>query len=99
MADRGRNRPDPSTRPDDPRPRPRPRLSNGPAQILPIREHARRLIAACMRLGNDPDLADPGSSHGPTCSASAGHFSTKSRRYSTTRGALRAAREEHMRTE
>jgi hypothetical protein len=28
-----------------------------------------------------------------------GHFSTKSRRYSTTLGALRTAREEHMRAE
>ncbi|GAA3704680.1 hypothetical protein GCM10022224_082710 [Nonomuraea antimicrobica] len=66
---------------------------------LPIREHARRLIAACMRLGNRSGLADLGLSRWAHMLGFRGHFSTKSRRYSTTLGELRAAREEHMRAE
>ncbi|MFI7618261.1 replication initiator [Nonomuraea terrae] len=66
---------------------------------LPVREHARRLIAACMRLGSEPGLADLRLIHWAHMLGFRGHFSTKSRRYSTTLGALRAAREEHMRTE
>ncbi|GGP18439.1 replication initiation protein [Nonomuraea glycinis] len=66
---------------------------------LPIREHARRLIAACMRLGTLDDLADLRLTHWAHMLGFRGHFSTKSRRYSTTLGALRAAREEHMRAE
>ncbi|MFB9622042.1 replication initiator [Nonomuraea helvata] len=66
---------------------------------LPIREHARRLIAACMRLGSHPDLADLRLIHWAHMLGFRGHFSTKSRHYSTTLGELRAAREEHMRTE
>ncbi|MFI7452751.1 replication initiator [Nonomuraea sp. NPDC049714] len=66
---------------------------------LPIREHARRLIAACMRLGALDDLADLRLTHWAHMLGFRGHFSTKSRRYSTTLGALRAAREEHMRAE
>ncbi len=66
---------------------------------LPVREHARRLIAACMRLGNRSGLADLRLIHWAHMLGFRGHFSTKSRRYSTTLGALRAAREEHMRTE
>lgn len=66
---------------------------------LPVREHARRLIAACMRLGSRSGLADLRLTHWAHMLGFRGHFSTKSRRYSTTLGALRAAREEHMRTE
>ncbi|MFB4285053.1 replication initiator [Nonomuraea sp. MTCD27] len=66
---------------------------------LPVREHARRLIAACMRLGNRSGLADLGLSRWAHMLGFRGHFSTKSRRYSTTLGELRAAREEHMRAE
>ncbi|MFG2071252.1 replication initiator [Nonomuraea maritima] len=64
---------------------------------LPIRDHARRLIAACLRLGEDPDLAELRLTQWAHMLGFRGHFSTKSRRYSTTLGALRAAREEHMR--
>ncbi|MEV4390695.1 replication initiator [Nonomuraea sp. NPDC049607] len=67
--------------------------------VLPIRDHARRLIAACMRLGSDEDLADLRLIHWAHMLGFRGHFSTKSRHYSTTLGELRAAREEHMRTE
>lgn len=63
---------------------------------LPIRQHARRLIAECMRLGALDDLADLRLTHWAHMLGFRGHFSTKSRRYSTTLGALRAAREKHM---
>jgi hypothetical protein len=66
---------------------------------LPVRDHARQLIAACLRLGSHPGLADLRLTHWAHMLGFRGHFSTKSRRYSTTLGALRAAREEHMRTE
>ncbi|MGW6496831.1 replication initiator [Nonomuraea angiospora] len=66
---------------------------------LPVREHARRLIAACMRLGSHSGLADLRLVHWAHMLGFRGHFSTKSRRYSTTLGDLRAAREEHMRAE
>ncbi|MGA5764848.1 replication initiator [Nonomuraea bangladeshensis] len=66
---------------------------------LPVRDHARRLIAACMRLGSEPGLADLRLTHWAHMLGFRGHFSTKSRRYSTTLGELRAAREEHMRAE
>ncbi|MCF6470712.1 replication initiation protein [Nonomuraea sp. MG754425] len=66
---------------------------------LPVREHARRLIAACMRLGDNAALADLRLVRWAHMLGFRGHFSTKSRRYSTTLGELRAAREEHMRAE
>ncbi|MEU7863848.1 replication initiator [Nonomuraea sp. NPDC049141] len=66
---------------------------------LPIREHARRLIAECMRLGALDALTDLRLIQWAHMLGFRGHFSTKSRRYSTTLGALRAAREEHMRAE
>ncbi|MFB9206766.1 replication initiator [Nonomuraea spiralis] len=66
---------------------------------LPVRDHARRLIAACMRLGSDEDLADLRLTHWAHMLGFRGHFSTKSRHYSTTLSELRAAREEHIRTE
>ncbi|WP_435874910.1 replication initiator [Nonomuraea wenchangensis] len=66
---------------------------------LPIRDHARRLIAACMRLGEDADLADLRLTHWAHMLGFRGHFSTKSRHYSTTLGELRAARERFVHTE
>ncbi|MFI6174499.1 replication initiator [Nonomuraea sp. NPDC051191] len=66
---------------------------------LPVRDHARRLIAACIRLGENADLAELRLTHWAHMLGFRGHFSTKSRHYSTTLGDLRAAREEHMRTE
>ncbi|MGW7478642.1 replication initiator [Nonomuraea muscovyensis] len=67
--------------------------------LHPLREHARRLIAECLRLGALDDLADLRLAQWAHMLGFRGHFSTKSRRYSTTLGALRTAREEHMRTE
>jgi hypothetical protein len=52
-----------------------------------------------MRLGSEPGLADLRLTNWAHMLGFRGHFSTKSRRYSTTLGELRAAREEHMRTE
>ncbi|GAA2375959.1 replication initiator [Nonomuraea africana] len=66
---------------------------------LPIREHARRLIAECLRLGALDNLAELRLAQWAHMLGFRGHFSTKSRRYSTTLGALRSAREEHMRSE
>jgi len=66
---------------------------------LPIRGHARRLIAECLRLGSFEELADLRLVQWAHMLGFRGHFSTKSRRYSTTLGALRAARTAHMRAE
>jgi hypothetical protein len=64
---------------------------------LHIREHARRLIAECLRLGKLPGLADLRLAAWAHMLGFSGHFSTKSRTYSTTFGALRAERAQHQR--
>ncbi|MQA87721.1 MAG: replication initiation protein [Streptosporangiales bacterium] len=64
---------------------------------LPIRPHARRLIACCLRLGELPELQGLRLLAWAHMLGFRGHFSTKSRRYSTTLGALRAARADHQR--
>jgi hypothetical protein len=64
---------------------------------LPVSEHARRLIGACLRLGKLPQLADLRLTAWAHMLGFRGHFSTKSRRYSTTFGALRAERAQHQR--
>ncbi|MEO3811453.1 replication initiator [Sphaerisporangium sp. B11E5] len=66
---------------------------------LPIRDHPRRLIAECLRLGVRDELADFRLAQWAHMLGFRGHFSTKSRRYSTTLGDLRAARADHMRQE
>jgi hypothetical protein len=66
---------------------------------LPVSEHARRLIAECLRLGALDELADLKLTDWAHMLGFRGHFSTKSRRYSTTLGALRAARTEHNQAE
>ncbi|GAA2690253.1 replication initiator [Nonomuraea recticatena] len=62
-----------------------------------LRDHAKRLIAECLRLGAIEDLADLRLTQWAHMLGFRGHFSTRSRRYSTTLGALRAAREDHAR--
>ncbi|MEZ7129258.1 replication initiator [Nonomuraea sp. AD125B] len=62
-----------------------------------LRDHARRLIATCMHLGSEPDLAELRLADWAHMLGFRGHFSTRSRRYSTTLGELRAAREHHAR--
>jgi hypothetical protein len=64
---------------------------------LPIREHARRLIAECLRLGGLPELRGLRLAAWAHMLGFRGHFSTKSRAYSTTFSALRAERIQHQR--
>jgi hypothetical protein len=66
---------------------------------LPVTPHARRLIGECLRLGTLPELADLRLIDWAHMLGFRGHFSTKSRRYSTTLGALRTARMEHNQRE
>jgi hypothetical protein len=64
---------------------------------LPIREHARRHIAECIRLSKLPGLEDLRLAAWAHMLGFSGHFSTKSRTYSTTLGALRADRAAYQR--
>jgi hypothetical protein len=66
---------------------------------LGLREHPRRLIAECFRLGTLAHLAKLRLTHWAHMLGYRGHFSTRSRRYSTTLGALRAARARFVRDE
>ena len=62
---------------------------------LPISEHARRLIAQCLQLSAVEEFAGLRLSEWAHMLGFRGHFSTKSRRYSTTLGQLRADRVHH----
>ena len=64
---------------------------------LPVRDHARRHITECIRLGKLPGLEDMHLAAWAHMFGFSGHFSTKSRTYSTTLGALRADRAPHQR--
>ena len=64
---------------------------------LPVSEHARRLIAECLRLSKLSGLEDLRLAAWAHMLGFRGHFSTKSRHYSTTFGALRAERVQHQR--
>ena len=64
---------------------------------LPVSEHARRLIAECLHLGKLSGLEDLRLVAWAHTLGFRGHFSTKSRHYSTTFGALRAERAQHQR--
>lgn len=66
---------------------------------LPVSPHARRLIAEAWRIGQVPDLADLRTAEWAHMLGFRGHFSTKSRAYSTTLGALRDARAEYARSQ
>ncbi|MER7702166.1 replication initiator [Kitasatospora sp. NPDC097605] len=57
-----------------------------------IPEHARRLIRTCWNLGARPELAELRLRAWAHMLGFRGHFSTKTRKYSTTLGALRDAR-------
>jgi hypothetical protein len=64
---------------------------------LPVRDHARRHIAECIRLGRLPELEHlrlPAWAH---MLGFGSHFSTKSRAYSITLTSLRADRATHQR--
>ncbi|CCK28649.1 Replication initiator protein [Streptomyces davaonensis JCM 4913] len=64
-----------------------------------ITDHARRMIRTAWTLGARPDLADLRLRAWAHMLGFRGHFSTKSRRYSTTLGALREARAEWRRAQ
>ncbi|MFI1519520.1 replication initiator [Kitasatospora cineracea] len=66
---------------------------------LDISEHARRLIRTCWTLGGRPELEDLRLRAWAHMLGFRGHFSTKTRRYSTTLGALRDARAAWRRAE
>ncbi|MDI2128743.1 replication initiation protein [Yinghuangia seranimata] len=57
-----------------------------------LTHHARRLVVTCWELGARPDLEHLHLRKWAHMLGFRGHFSSKSRRYSTTLGALRAAR-------
>ncbi|GLW13177.1 hypothetical protein Misp01_83050 [Microtetraspora sp. NBRC 13810] len=64
-----------------------------------LRDHARCLITECQRLGALDELTDLRLAQWAHMLGFRGHFSTKSRRYSTTLGAIRTERTDHMREE
>jgi hypothetical protein len=66
-------------------------------EALPIRDHARRHIAECIRLSKLPALENLRLDAWAHMLGFRGHFSTKSRTYSTTLGALRADRAQRQR--
>lgn len=59
---------------------------------LPIPIHAKRMIETCWRLGSNAELAMLRLRPWAHMLGFRGHFTTKSRRYSTTLGCLRSAR-------
>lgn len=60
--------------------------------VLQLSPHARAMIEACWSLGGRPELEHLRLRPWAHMLGFRGHFSTKSRRYSTTLGALRTAR-------
>ena len=64
---------------------------------LPVRDHARRHIAECLRLGKLSQLKELRLAAWAHMLGFRGHFSTKSRAYSVTLGSLRADRAAHQR--
>jgi hypothetical protein len=70
-----------------------------PAQLtgLHLPDHTRRLILTCLRLGQLPELEHLRLTAWAHMLGFRGHFSTKSRTYSTTLTALRADRANHQR--
>jgi len=64
-------------------------------ELLPMRDHTRRMITACWELGGQDPYKELGLRRWAHMLGFRGHFSTKSRRYSTALGALRQARTDH----
>ncbi|MFI6250246.1 replication initiator [Streptomyces sp. NPDC051016] len=67
--------------------------------MLPVRAHVLRMIGTCWWLGGLPELESLGLRRWAHMLGYGGHFSTKSRRYSTTLTALRQARADHRAAE
>ncbi|MBM7088754.1 replication initiation protein [Streptomyces sp. S12] len=63
--------------------------------MLPVRAHVLRMISTCWWLGGLPEFAPLGLRRWAHMLGYGGHFSTKSRRYSTTLTTLRQARADH----
>jgi hypothetical protein len=63
---------------------------------LPAREHPARLVITAAELGSRPELRDLRLQRYAQTFGARSHCLTKSRRYSTTFGELRAARERHV---
>lgn len=63
--------------------------------MLPVRAHTRRMIATCWWLGGLPQFDGLRLRQWAHMLGYGGHFSTKSRQYSTTLTALRQVRAEH----
>ncbi len=63
---------------------------------LGVSEHVAELVRTCWRLGAEPALGALGLRRWAHMLGFRGHWSTKSRRYSTTFTALRRARVEHI---
>jgi hypothetical protein len=63
---------------------------------LPVSDHARRMIRTCWELGGRPRFSGLRLRQWAHALGYGGHFSTKSRRYSTTLTALRTARQDHQ---
>ena len=68
------------------------RLGEGELEELDVPAHVAELVRACFELGGRPSLARLRLRKWAHMLGFGGHFSTKSRRYSTTLGALRRAR-------
>jgi hypothetical protein len=63
--------------------------------VLPVRPHVAKLVRACWELGGNPRLSRLRLRRWAHQLGFGGHWSTKSRRYSTTFTALRQARIAH----
>jgi hypothetical protein len=68
------------------------RISEGELDELDVPAHVAELVSACLELGNCPGLEGLRLRKWAHMLGFGGHFSSKSRRYSTTLGALRRAR-------
>jgi hypothetical protein len=64
-------------------------------ELLPMRDHVRTMVATSWELGGLKQYENLGLRRWAHMLGFRGHFSTKSRRYSTTLGALRQARTDH----
>jgi hypothetical protein len=72
------------------------RLTAGDLDYLDVSEHIAELVRTCWSLGAEPQLAALRLRRWAHMLGFRGHWSTKSRRYSTTYTALRRARVEHV---
>jgi hypothetical protein len=68
------------------------RIGEGELEELDVPAHVAELVRSCFELGRRPSLARLRLREWAHMLGFGGHFSTKSRRYSTTLGALRRAR-------